>query len=377
MLDEFPLDDDVIHLNHAGVSPWPRRCADAVQRFAETMATRSYAGSFPEWLEAEERVRARLAAMINVGSADDIALLKNTSDALSQVAHGLDWRFGDQVVALAEEFVSNLVTWEALGARGVTLKRVTPYPAQSPEDALEAACGPRTALMTVSTVQYGTGYRMDVGRLGRFCRERGILFCVDAVQSLGALRFDAVAANADFVVSGAHKWLMSPFGIALFWCRPELRQRVRPLAWGWHSLRNPLGFSGTLADAEPTARRYEAGTQNWAAVLGFDATLGLFEEVGHAAIEGRVLANAATLATGLAQRPNVTLVSPTEGAHRSGSVCVQVLGQDLAALAETLEREHRVLCAARGGTLRFSPHYYTSADALAGALTAFDRACRL
>jgi cysteine desulfurase / selenocysteine lyase len=273
---EFELDDDLVHLNHAGVAPWPRRCADAVARFAKVNATRSYAGQFAGWMETEQRLRQRLAALINADGPDDIALVKNTSEGLSQVAHGLDWNPGDRVVALDEEFISNLIVWESLEVHGVDLQRVVPDGDASPESALEAACDARTRLMAVSSVQYGTGRRMDLERLGRFCRARDILFCVDAIQSLGALRFDAVASNADFVVSGAHKWLMSPFGVGLLWMRPALRDAVRPLAYGWHSVVDPMRFAGTLAEMEPSARRYEAGTANLAAIMGFEATLSLF-----------------------------------------------------------------------------------------------------
>lgn len=374
---EFPLDAGLIHLNHAGVSPWPRRCSDAVQRLAETMCTRSYAGAFGGWLATESRLRDRLRALINAPSVDDIALLKNTSDALSQVAHGLAWQPGDQVVALAEEFVSNLITWEALSQRGVELVRVTPAPDQSPEDALEAACGRRTRLLTASTVQYGTGHVLDCARIGAFCRSHGILFCIDAVQSLGALRFDAQACGADFVVSGAHKWLMSPFGIALFYCRADLRERVRPLAYGWHTVSDPMRFAGTLSEMEPSARRFEAGTQNWAGVVGFEATLSLLAEVGAAEVERRVLDNAAYLADALAARPGVTLVSPRAHGRFGGIVCVRVAGRDHAALAARLEAEFGVLCAARGPSLRFSPHFYTPRAQLDAALTSFDRACML
>lgn len=371
---EFVLDPDLIHLNHAGVSPWPRRCADAVQAFAEAMATQSALANFPRWLETEQRLRERLARLAGVGSADDVALLKNTSEALSQVARGLDWRPGDRVVALAEEFVSNLLAWEALAADGVELVQVRPAPGQSPDDALLAACDARTRLLSVSSVQYGTGWRSDLVRIGRHCRAHDILFCVDAVQSLGALRFDAQACGADFVVAGAHKWLMGPFGIALFHCRPGLRDRIRPLAAGWHTLRDPLRFAGTLDQTEASARRFEAGTQNWAAVLGLEATLSLFEEIGADRIERRVLANAGYLADALAARDGVTVLSPRDDAHRSGNVCVTVAGVDRQALAERLERTG-VLCAARGPSLRFSPHCYHPREQLDAALQSFDDAC--
>lgn len=371
---EFVVDEDLIHLNHAGVAPWPRRCADAVQAFAETMCQRSYAGSFPGWLETEQRLRERLARLIHAPSPDDIALLKNTSEALSQVAQGLSWQSGDRVVVLAEEFVSNLVAWEALADRGVELVRVVPAAGETPEDALERACSDGARLLSVSTVQYGSGTRIDVERLGAFCRLHDILFCIDAVQSLGALRFNALAAHADFVVAGSHKWLMSPFGVALFYCRASLRDTLSPLAHGWHTLRDPMRFSGTLAEIEASARRFEAGTANWAGILGFEATLSLFEEIGADDIERRVLDNAAWLAEALAVRPGVTIVTPQTPGRFGGSVCVAVADVDHAAIAERLEQAG-VLCAARGPALRFSPHCYNTRSQLEAALQSFDDAC--
>lgn len=370
---EFPLADDLVHLNHAGIGPWPRRCADAVQRFAETCATRSYAGHFDGWMEAESRLRERLRALINAPSADDIALLKNTSEGLSQVAHGLRWQPGDRVVALAEEFISNLLPWEALGRHGVELVKVVPQPGQSPDEALEAACDARTRLMAVSSVQYGSGWRSDLVRLGRFCRGNDILLCIDAIQSLGALRFDTAACNADFVVSGSHKWLMSPPGVALFYCRAELRDSLAPLAYGWHTVSDPLGFSGSVDDMDPSARRFEAGTPNLAGILGFEATLSLLDEIGIAEVERRVMESAAWLAAELAARAGVQLVSAPDGVQLSGNVCLRV--EHPAALADRLEADYGVLCAARGGHLRFSPHCHTTRAQLEHALACFDRAC--
>lgn len=365
---EFPLDEHIVHLNHAGVSPWPRRCAEAVQAFAEYNMRHSYAGAFGDWMATEQRLRERLARLIGAAGADDIALLKNTSDGLSQVAYGLQWQTGDGVVALAEEFVSNLLVWESLEQDGVRFQQVVPAADQSPEDALEAACDEHTRLLAVSSVQYGTGRRMDLVRLGRFCRRNDILFCVDAIQSLGALPFDVTATHADFVIAGAHKWLMSPFGIALFWVRPGVRDRLRPLSVGWHTLRDPMRFAGAMSDMETSARRFEAGTGNLAAVMGFEATLALFEEVGTETIAPGVLANADYLSQSLQALPGVELLSQTPAV--TGNVCVTIAGHDLAALASQLESTYGVLCAARGPSLRFSPHFYTPVERMARAVDA-------
>lgn len=369
---EFAL-DDVIHLDHAGVGPWPRRCAEAVKAFADTNARVSYAGQFEGWMETDARLRARLCRLIGAASPDDIALLKNTSEGLSQIAHGIEWRTGDRVVALAEEFNSNKLAWQSLARRGVEWVEVEPVDGQSREDAIEAACDERTRLVSVSTVQYGTGVRMDIDRLGAFCKAHDILFCIDAVQSLGALRFDIGSCAADFVVAGSHKWLMAPFGIALFWCRPELRDALTPLAHGWHTVSEPMRFDRTLSEIEPSARRFEPGTANWAGLLGFEASLSLYEEIGPVEVERRVLANASALAARITERPGVSLITPREVGRHGGSVCISVRNRDHADLAGRLQAEHRVLCAARGPGLRFSPHCHNTAAQLDAAVDAFDR----
>ncbi len=352
-------------MNHAGVAPWPARCAEAVTRFALTNTKRSYAGQFAAWMETEERLRQRISDMLGTPSSEQIALVKNTSEGLSQVAQGLQWKPGDRVVALAEEFISNLITWEALASRGVELVQITPASGETPEDALETACDhPRTRLLTVSSVQYGTGWRMDLERLGRLCRERDILLCVDAIQSVGALQYDNRIVQADFVVSGAHKWLMSPFGIGFLYIRRERMAELQPLAYGWHTVSDPMKFKGSLADIAPSAQRFEAGTANLPAIMGFEATLSLLQEVGFARIENRVLANSGLLTARLAEIPGVELISVLRGAHLSGNVCIDLPGRNLAAVAAELEERHGVLCAARGPSLRFSPHFYQTESAL-------------
>lgn len=368
---EFDL-DGVIHLDHAGVGPWSRRCADAVCGFARANASTSYLGRFGDWMETDARLRTRLQALIGAEAADDIALLPNTSTGLSLIARGLEWHAGDRIVYLAEEFISNRLPWQALAGFGVECVEVVPADGESRESAIEAACDDRTRLLSVSTVQYGTGWRMDLARLGRFCRDAGILMCVDAIQSLGALRFDAEANHADFVVSGAHKWMMAPFGVALFHCRPELRDRLALQAHGWHTVADPMSFAGTLDSIEASARRFEPGTANLAGIMGFEAALSLHDEIGAAEIERRVLRNAAWLAERLEARPGVELVSSREPDRFGGSVCARIAGRDHAEIVKTLQLDHGVLCAARGPSLRFSPHCHNTVDQLDLALAAFD-----
>src|SRR5699024_3894329 len=150
---------------------------------------------------------------------------KNTSEGLSVIAQGLDWRAGDQVVISDQEFPSNRIPWQALAERGVEVVEVDVDGSDAEQRVIDAI-GERTRLVSLSSVQYGSGIRLDLAPIGRACRERGVLFCVDAIQSIGAVDFDAVACHADFVVADGHKWMLGPEGLALFYCRPAVRDRI-------------------------------------------------------------------------------------------------------------------------------------------------------
>jgi len=212
--DEFPLDTGLAYLNHAAVAPWPKSASDAVVRFA-VENSRIGATHYPRWLSVEDQLRHNLAQMINAPAATDIALCKNTSEALSMVAAGIDWREGDEVVITSQEFPSNRIVWEALKDRGVTLRVADIDRADAtPEGAIEDALNERTRLVSVSSVQYGTGLRIDAEHLGALCRSQGILFCLDAIQSAGAEPLDVQACCVDFAMADGHKWMLGPEGLA-------------------------------------------------------------------------------------------------------------------------------------------------------------------
>ena len=216
MHPEFDLSPDLCYLNHAGISPWPQRAAEAVAKFAADNATRGAAG-YPGWIERETRLRQRLAELIRAPSTADIALAKSTSEGLSIVAHGLDWNPGDNVVGIAQEFPSNRIVWESLADQGVEYRQLDLYASEEPELDLSALADDRTRLMAVSWVQYARGRRLDLERLSACCSGRGILLCVDGIQGLGALPFDLQDVPVDFLVADGHKWMLGPEGIALLY----------------------------------------------------------------------------------------------------------------------------------------------------------------
>jgi cysteine desulfurase/selenocysteine lyase len=367
--EEFPQDDALIYLNHAAVAPWPARTARAVRAFAEENV-RQGALRYRDWCAREEALRGQLQRLIHAPSADDIALLKNTSEGISLVACGLDWRWGDNVVGSSEEFPSNRIPWEAQRKWGVTWRGVE-IDVADPEAALMAACDARTRVLAVSSVQYGSGRRLDIARLGDFCRERGILFCLDAIQSLGALRLDVQAAGVDFAMADAHKWLLGPEGIALFYCRAELRPMLELRQYGWHMVQNSGDFDSREWRPAGSARRFECGSPNMIGIQALSASLSLFEDIGMEEIERRVLDAGSALRAGLATRGDVELLTPADAARRAGIVTFRVAGCEPAELHRRLVARG-VICACRGGGVRLSPHFYTGRHRIDRALETVD-----
>lgn len=354
--DEFAQADGLRYLNHAAVAPWPKRATRAVQSFAEEnlhLGARDY----PDWLIVERRLRERLARLLNSPTTADIALVKNTSEALSFVAFGLDWATGDQVVISDQEFPSNRVVWEALKRFGVEVVQVS-LDAPDPEGALLASCGPRTRLMSISAVQYASGLRLDLQRLGHGCREKGVLFCVDAIQQLGALPFDAQAIDCAFAMADGHKWMLGPEGLGVFYCRSDLREQLKLHEYGWHMLEHPGDYDRLDWEPSRTARRFECGSPNMLGAMALEASLSLLEEVGMEQVAQGIGERMQWLLDGLARIPGVQLLSPPNPARRAGILSFRVDGWENQALFERLRAE-QVVCAQRGGGIRFSPHFYT------------------
>lgn len=358
----FPQRTNFIYLNHAAVAPWPKRTAEAVARFAnENVQCGSW--NYRQWEATEHRLRQRLQRLINADSPDDIALLKNTSEALSFVAYGLDWVPGDNIVTCAEEFPSNRWVWNSLERFGVETRLAGITGCEDPETALFDLVDERTRLLSTSAVQYGSGLRMDLDRIGAFCRNNGILFCIDAIQQLGALSFDVQQCQADFVAADGHKWMLGPEGIGLFWVRPELREQLRLVEVGWHSAAKIVDYAQLDWELAPSARRFECGSPNMLGIHALEASLSLIEEVGMTTISDNISRNIALLIDLISNKKGFTLVTPDETKRRSGIVTFRHRRLSPGHICGHL-KEHGVLAAPRGGGVRLSPHFYNSESEL-------------
>jgi selenocysteine lyase/cysteine desulfurase len=367
---EFPVEDNFLYLNHAAVSPWPVRTGDAVRQFAAQcvdMGARDYAA----WIEAEQALRVNLARLVHAPSADDIALLKNTSEALSFVAQGFPWQAGDNVVIGDEEFPSNRIVWESLATRGVAVRYVALGATDEPEAALLSACDNRTRVLSVSSVQYASGLRMNLTYLGQGCRERGVAFCVDAIQGLGVIGHDVERMHIDFLMADAHKWLLGPEGIAVFYCAPAWRERLVLQEYGWHMTEDLYNFDRREWRPAASARRFECGSANMLGIHALNASLSLLDEVGEKERERRILANADRLIAGIRARPHLELLTRATPGRYAGIVTFRPTQVATDALYRHLVA-HNVVCAQRGGGVRFSPHVYNRPQTLQRALELTD-----
>jgi len=364
--DEFPLDETLCHLNHAAVGPWPKRAAAAVARFADEN-TRLGSFRYPDWLAAETRLRERLSRLIGAESPDDIALAKNTSEALSIIAHGLSWQPGDEIIGIEQEFPSNRVVWESLAEQGVLWSALDLERSVDPEADLLGLCTSRTRMIAVSWVQYARGLRLDLERIGAFCRSKDILFCVDGIQGLGALPFDLSSTHADFLVADGHKWMLGPEGVALLYVRPALRPTLTLRQFGWHMLEHSGDYDRRDWRPAGDARRFECGSPNLLGIHALEASLSLIEEVGIERIWHDLRERTDHLMDGI-DRHGLELLTPRNPERRAGIMTFRVPGLSSSDLhAELMKR--RVLCAQRGGGIRFSPHFYTPPEVIDRALS--------
>lgn len=357
---EFPLDPDIFYLNHAAVAPWPKRTAEAVQNFANENC---HEGSkhYLKWLEKEQILRDQLKQLINADSSSEIALMKSTSEGLSVIAYGLDWQQGDEVIISDEEFPSNRIVWESLAQFGVKLKQVAL--GHDPVASLKAAITDKTKLLSISSVQYASGAVIDLELLGDICTSNEILFCVDAIQSLGVMPFDVMANQADFVVADGHKWMHGPEGLALFYCKQDKQDTLKLNQYGWHMIQNPGDYTTKEWATSNTATRFECGSPNMLGIHALSSSLSLLLKVGIAEIS-KMTTELHSYLRGQLEALGYEILSPIT---KAGITTFKAGEIDHQALYKLLMSKN-VVCAYRGGGIRFSPNFYQDKAVIDGAL---------
>src|SRR5438445_1171390 len=324
--NEFPITRRWAFFDHAAVAPLSGRAQRAMTEWAADMAENGDVHE-PTWVRRVEEVR-RLAGRLLNADPLDLAFVKNTSEGIGIVAEGLPWQSGDNVVTAAEDYPANIYPWMNLADRGVELRTVPSRDRRLWFDDIRAAIDSRTRLVSLSAVEFASGFRNDVDALAALCRERGVYFFVDAIQSLGVFPLDLKRTPIDFLSADGHKWLLGPEGAGIFYVRRELVERLHPIGVGWNSVVGSRNFAKIDFRLKPHAGRWESGSLNVAGIAALGASLELLLEVGIANIAKRVLELTDHLCA-FADKAGVQIFSSRRAEDKSGIVSIIVPGADV------------------------------------------------
>lgn len=359
--EEMPITANWVFFDHAAVAPITRRAQQAMADWAADMSANGDVHE-PQWVQRVEAVRGLAAQLIGADPLD-VAFVKNTSEGIGIVAEGFPWQAGDNVVTAAEEYPANIYPWMNLAARGVELRRVESRERRLHLDDVRAALDNRTRVVSLSAVEFASGFRNDLDAIGTMCRERGAYFLVDAIQSLGVLPLDVRRTPIDFLAADGHKWMLGPEGAGIFYARSELVERLHPVGVGWNSVIRSRDFSRIDFQLKPHAGRWESGTLNVAGITALGASLALLLEVGIPAIAERVLELTDYLCAEAA-RIGLEVYSSRWPGEKSGIVSLIAPMAELRSLVARCRAE-RVVINHRLGRLRVSPHAYNTPDEIA------------
>jgi selenocysteine lyase/cysteine desulfurase len=360
---EFPVTRQRTFLAHAGVCPLPRRVAQAIQSHTDDCTFMDQEAAFP--LDRVHKVRESAARLLNA-SPDEISFVGPTSLALSFVAGGLPWKRGDNILVYQDDYPSNVYPWMAL-ARNIEVRfinirqlgRIRSIDVMGQVDE-------QTRLVALASCHYISGSRLPLAEIGAFLRSRNILFCVDAIQTLGAFRTSV--EHVDFLAADAHKWLLGPCAAGLLYVRKAVQNRLNPVALGWHNVRCPGFVTQENLVYRTDGRRYEAGTPNLAGLAGLGAALDLIQEIGVAEIESELLRKRQWLVPRLQSKGCTVLQADAPPENASAIVSFHREGTDLVELQQRLA-ERQIIVSVRadraGRTyIRLSPHFYNTDEEL-------------
>jgi len=359
---------ETIYLNHAGISPSPTRVVSAVTEAARQSAINPMKFATEVIGPARTGARERMARLMGA-PAEHLALTKNTGQGLALIADALRLDAGDNVVSVRCEYPSVVYPWYAQADRGIETRLAAPRPdgTFTAED-LDAVMDARTRVVTLSWIQFGTGFRCDLAAIAAAAHARGAIVVLDVIQGLGALPLEAEKLGIDVVATGAHKWLLAPGGTGGLYIAPHVLDRLRLVNMGAGAVVDVMKFDPLDFSPKPNAQRYEEGVPNFLGLVGLESALSLLEEVGIQAIGAEILALSEYTA-GKLEEKEYRVVSPRTDSQRAGLVMFKHRTLPNETVMQALT-DAKVAAADRGGNLRFSPHFYNTREEIDRAVEA-------
>lgn len=351
------LERGIIYFNHASTGPIPYFALQSVQEYLTERSSKSidnYENILHTTLETKELV----AKFIN-SSPDRIAFVDNVSNAMNLLAQGLRWEKGDEIILFDIEFPANVYPFLNLQREGVEVKILKTKNGKVDYGDIEKAITPKTKLLSISHVQFLSGFRADLEKIGNLCKENGIVFSVDAIQSLGVVNIDVQKMKIDFLASGIQKWLLGLEGTTLIYISKELQDKIEPKYVGWLSVKNPWNILDYNLDLDETAHRFENGTLNYAGIFSLNSNIKFFSSIGITEIEKSIINNSKFLINLLEKEKFELLFRPNEESELAGIVTIKVTNPEEVYKKLRAEKIHISL---REGYLRFSPHFYNTEE---------------
>lgn len=357
----FPITERAVYLNHAAVAPPPLPVTRAVEAQIEDVA-RNGSLNYRSWVAVRERARRLAAEMIGARS-EQIAFMRNTSDALSTVANGLRWREGENVVTFRGEFPSNIYPWLRLrDAFGVEVRMCEERQGRIDLEELTGLIDAKTRVVAISQVQFASGFRADLERIGRAARRVDALFVVDVIQAMGVVPTNVEAELIDVAAGACHKWLLVPEGLGLLYLSERARERIEPTLVGWMSVPSPEDYGNFEQGWKRGALAWETGTAATALIHGLEASLRLLTETGVERIAAHLNELTDALCESLTGRDYEIVSSRREG-EKSQIVCIRHQSNSWKPLALYAHlKKQNIIVAPRADRLRIAPHLYNTLE---------------
>jgi cysteine desulfurase/selenocysteine lyase len=286
-----------------------------------------------------------------------IAFVDNTSNGLNILAQGLDWKYGDRIILNDLEFPSNVYPFLNLKSYGVEIDFVKSKNGAVLYEDIEKAITAKTKLISISYVQFLTGYRADLERIGELCRRKGIIFCVDSIQGLGAIKLNVQKCKIDFLANGCQKWLMSLEGLGFIYLSEELQERINQKYVGWTSVASAWSLLDYKLILKNNADRFQNGTMSAIGITALHSSLKFLSSFGYNEIENVILNNTQYFLESLSEIGIVPILKSADRKNLSGIVSFKSDKSQI--IFETLMKEN-IVGAVRESIVRFSPHFYNT-----------------
>jgi selenocysteine lyase/cysteine desulfurase len=352
----FPyLENGIIYFNHASTAPVSAKVKERICNLLKEKSE-SKIDDYNSFLKIYEQTKNLLSELLNT-NADRIAFVDNTSNGLNILASGIQWKAGDRILLNDIEFPANVYPFLNLKRFGVEVDFVKSRNGIVSAEDLIASVTPSTRLISVSFVQFLSGYRIDLEMLGKFCRERGIIFSVDGIQGIGAIDFDVNKFNVDFLSCGTQKWLFGAQGLAFIYLTEELQRKINPAYLGWLSVENAWDLLSYKLELKTTANLFQGGTLNTLGIYIFNTSLDILKNFGFERIEEKVISNTKYLRKRLNEIGISCLNDDLSGKYLSGITSFK--SEDPENLFRFLE-DKKIICSLREGYIRLSPHFYNT-----------------